>query len=116
MSSDLELVDSVTSYLQEVLALAFCDFRRDLMWKSLTEEMKLNSNICAGDDSHHSHCNNGLHFNSSVAYMNEILEYSAVEDIRVSFVTLNIPPSLFVPAAKAELKLDTPFKVIFYLG
>ncbi len=86
MSSDLECVDSVTSYLQEVLAMAICDFRRDLMWKRLTEEMKLNSNIVAGDEGH-SHISKGLHshFNPSLSYMNGILEHSAVEDIRVSF-------------------------------
>ncbi len=104
MSSDLELVelvDSVTSYLQEVLAAASCDFRRDIMWKRLTEEMKLNSNIMAGDEGH-PHSSKGLHshFNPSVTCMNDILEHSAVEDIRVSFKVLT--PSLLLPAVKAE--------------
>ncbi len=77
--------------------MATRDFQRDLLWKRVTEAMKMKSNIVAGDEDD----GNGLHYcrgfpfhhNPSVMGMNRILELSAVEDIRVSLKVLT-PPSV----------------------
>ncbi len=95
-TADSELVDSLTSFLQDVLAVAIRDFERDLLWKRVTDAMKMKSNIVAGDeddDGLHSYSGFSFHHTPSVMDMNRILELSVVEDIRVSLKELT-PPSI----------------------